>query len=115
MFRKEINELLIRHLERIICISKTGHLDEINIAGLQVGNGSIYYLIQSIKGWINVMERFDGSLDFNQNWTAYRNGIGDAEEGEFWLGNEKLHLLTNRTGQVYRLRVEVFAYQYYQQ
>ena len=29
--------------------------------------------------------RFDGSVDFNKNWTSYEQGFGSFN-GEFWLG-----------------------------
>src|SRR6218665_3078364 len=53
-----------------------------------------------------MMQLFNASLDFNQHWIAYKNGFGDSELGQFWLGNEKVHLLTNTNGLVYRLRIE---------
>ena len=55
------------------------------------------------------MQRFDGSLDFNRDWASYKNGLGDSAQGEFWLGNEQVHLLTNGAGLFYRLRIEVFV------
>ena len=36
--------------------------------------------------------RQDGSVDFYRSWNDYREGFGDLE-GEFWLGNDKLHML----------------------
>ncbi|XP_049548152.1 angiopoietin-related protein 1-like [Anopheles darlingi] len=44
-------------------------------------------------GWIVVQHRFDGSVDFNQNWAKYRDGFGNFDK-EFWLGLEKMHLIT---------------------
>ena len=38
--------------------------------------------------------RFDGSVNFDRNWTEYRDGFGELT-GEFWLGNEKLRQLTS--------------------
>ena len=43
--------------------------------------------------WTVIQKRFDGSVDFNRNWTDYKNGFGDAC-GEYWLGNEVLNQLT---------------------
>src|SRR6218665_3070599 len=86
-------------------ISKTG-------LSVQMENSSVDSIpLTAVNNWIVLLQRFDGSLNFKQNWNAYRNGFGDAEQGEFWLGNEKVHLLTNRIGLTYRLRVEVFVEQ----
>lgn len=32
----------------------------------------------------------------NRSWAEYKDGFGDiqAEQGEFWLGNENLHRIT---------------------
>ena len=45
-------------------------------------------------GWTIIQRRFNGSLDFNRNWTDYTLGFGDAQE-ELWLGNYLIHLLTS--------------------
>ncbi|KAJ3664113.1 hypothetical protein Zmor_008306 [Zophobas morio] len=44
-------------------------------------------------GWTVIMNRYDGSQDFYLDWNSYKNGFGKLE-GEFWLGLEKMHLLT---------------------
>ena len=52
--------------------------------------------------WTVIQKRFNGSVDFNRNWTDYKNGFGDAC-GEYWLGNEVIHQLTaNKT---YKLQI----------
>ena len=33
--------------------------------------------------------RFSGDVDFNRNWTKYKQGFGDLDE-EFWLGELSL-------------------------
>ena len=50
------------------------------------------------------MRRFDGSGDFNRSWDEYKQGFGDAS-GEYWLGNEYLHYLTN--SRAYKLRFDL--------
>ena len=44
-------------------------------------------------GWTVLQQRFDGSTDFRQNWTAYKDGFGEPDK-EYWIGNEAIHLLT---------------------
>uniref|UniRef100_A0AAG5DRR3 Fibrinogen C-terminal domain-containing protein n=1 Tax=Anopheles atroparvus TaxID=41427 RepID=A0AAG5DRR3_ANOAO len=44
-------------------------------------------------GWIVLMRRFDGSVNFTRGWMDYREGFGTVE-GEYWLGLEKMHRIT---------------------
>ncbi|GFR76198.1 fibrinogen related protein 12.1 [Elysia marginata] len=56
-------------------------------------------------GWIVIQRRSTGDVDFYQRgWEEYKNGFGDLR-GDFWLGNEHIHRITN-SGQ-YELRVEL--------
>ena len=32
--------------------------------------------VLSINNWIVIQQRLNSSFNFNQNWTAYRNGFG---------------------------------------
>ncbi|XP_071835459.1 uncharacterized protein [Apostichopus japonicus] len=54
-------------------------------------------------GWTVLQRRTDGSTSFYQNWTAYKEGFGDSKN--LWLGNEKLHYLTNQRN--YKLRFDI--------
>ena len=54
-------------------------------------------------GWTVFHKRFNGAWDFYRGWEQYKNGFGDIR-GEFWLGNEKIHQLTEIPSQ---LRVEI--------
>ncbi|XP_020619917.1 ficolin-2-like [Orbicella faveolata] len=48
-------------------------------------------------------KRFNGFVGFYRTWDEYKNGFGDVR-GEYWLGNEKIHQLTEIPSQ---LRVEI--------
>ncbi|XP_070532845.1 fibroleukin-like isoform X2 [Ptychodera flava] len=56
-------------------------------------------------GWTVMQRREDGSVDFYRGWEEYKNGFGDLN-GEFWLGNDKIHHLTNQ-GRRYELSVDL--------
>lgn len=43
--------------------------------------------------WTTIQRRYDGSVDFNRSWEEYAQGFG-IPSGEFWIGNEILHHLT---------------------
>ncbi|XP_067945017.1 ryncolin-2-like [Watersipora subatra] len=44
-------------------------------------------------GWTVIQRRGNKSVTFDRNWEEYKNGFGDIE-GEHWIGNEKIHILT---------------------
>ncbi|XP_067008283.2 fibrinogen-like protein 1 [Anabrus simplex] len=45
-------------------------------------------------GWTILQNRYEGTVDFYRGWEDYKRGFGNLG-GEFWLGLEKLYLLTN--------------------
>lgn len=49
--------------------------------------------------------RFNGSVSFYRDWNDYTNGFGNLS-GEFWLGNEKVHYISNQRH--YALKVSLF-------
>ncbi|CAH1224793.1 TNR [Branchiostoma lanceolatum] len=55
-------------------------------------------------GWTVIQRRQDGSVPFDRTWEEYRQGFGDVN-GEYWLGNDNIHLLT--TQKDYTLRIDM--------
>ncbi|KAF6306220.1 fibrinogen gamma chain [Rhinolophus ferrumequinum] len=65
---------------------------------------------QSGNGWTVLQQRLDGSLDFKKNWIQYKEGFGHLSPTgttEFWLGNEKIHLISTQSVIPYALRVQL--------
>ncbi|KAI8483929.1 Fibrinogen- domains (FReDs) [Branchiostoma belcheri] len=58
-------------------------------------------------GWTVIQRRLDGSVPFDRTWEEYKHGFGN-KNGEYWLGNENIHLLTNQKD--YRLRIELMGW-----
>ncbi|XP_067945034.1 angiopoietin-related protein 7-like [Watersipora subatra] len=44
-------------------------------------------------GWTVIQRRDQQKASFNRSWQEYQEGFGRVD-GEHWLGNEKIHLLT---------------------
>uniref|UniRef100_A0A8C4TT12 Fibrinogen gamma chain n=1 Tax=Falco tinnunculus TaxID=100819 RepID=A0A8C4TT12_FALTI len=62
------------------------------------------------NGWTVLQRRLDGSEDFKKNWVQYKEGFGHLspdDTTEFWLGNEKIHLITTQSTLPYTLRIEL--------
>ena len=59
----------------------------------------------TVNGWIIFQQRIDTTITWNRNWTDYRDDFGSLG-GNYWMGNEKVHLLTS-AGTNYRLRIEM--------
>jgi len=59
----------------------------------------------SLNNWIFFMQRYVPSgFNWNLTWNDYKNGFGSSSSEDFWMGLERLHLLT--TSGNYRLRLE---------
>ncbi|XP_066923909.1 microfibril-associated glycoprotein 4-like [Clytia hemisphaerica] len=63
---------------------------------LQSGKQNVYCFMEGEGGgWMAFQRRFDGSVSFHdKSFSQYENGFGVSDGGEYWLGLEKLHLLT---------------------
>ena len=53
-------------------------------------------------GWTVFQRRVNGSLSFEKTWQQYEKGFGDPS-GNFWLGLEKIHLLTKSKNSTLRV------------
>ncbi|XP_041790044.1 fibrinogen gamma chain [Chelmon rostratus] len=71
----------------------------------------VYCEIDSFgRGFTVIQRRRDGSVDFHKDWIQYKNGFGylsPDDTTEFWLGNEKMHLLTASSTIPTVLRIEL--------
>lgn len=52
-------------------------------------------------------KRLNGAVDFYRGWDDYKKGFG-LMDGEFWLGLDKIHRLTNQTVNELRVDLEDF-------
>ena len=52
--------------------------------------------------WTIIQKRFDGSVDFYRSWVDYKEGFG-CLNGEFWLGNELIHLITSNASYILKI------------
>lgn len=60
-------------------------------------------------GWLLAQQRESGELSFNRTWAEYRKGFGSVDakgRGEFWLGNQNLHLLTTDSETMLKVELE---------
>ncbi|XP_048451778.1 fibrinogen gamma chain isoform X2 [Rhincodon typus] len=62
------------------------------------------------RGWTVLQRRLDGSVNFHRNWISYKEGFGYlSPDGstEFWIGNEKIHLLTTQSNKQFVLQIDL--------
>jgi len=60
--------------------------------------------LMSVFSWIIIHQHLGDTFDWQLPWADYKAGFGSIN-ADFWIGLEKVHLLTS--SQPYRLRVEV--------
>ncbi|XP_017297164.1 fibrinogen-like protein 1 [Kryptolebias marmoratus] len=71
---------------------------------------SVYCDMNNGGGWTVFQRRKDGKETFDRSWAEYSQGFGDSfsPDGEFWLGNEPLHLLTSQGNYDLHINTEDF-------
>ncbi|XP_064609118.1 fibrinogen C domain-containing protein 1-like [Liolophura sinensis] len=69
---------------------------------------NVYCEMINNTGWTVIQRRGDGLINFSRRWLEYKFGFGNLY-GEFWLGNEKIHMLT-RQGE-YVLRIDMWDWE----
>ena len=84
------------------------HFFDIIKKGLeQVQNHFVYLCDMDTDGggWTVLQRRgeFNQQSNFFVTWSSYKRGFGDLTR-DFWLGNEKIHTLTNQDE--YRLHID---------
>lgn len=80
------------------------------VTGLRLLKKSLIIYKNAEFGAADFEQRRDGSVDFRKDWIQYREGFGylsPDDTTEFWLGNEKIHLLTTSTNMPTVLRIEL--------
>uniref|UniRef100_UPI00398E3A79 fibrinogen alpha chain-like n=1 Tax=Pristiophorus japonicus TaxID=55135 RepID=UPI00398E3A79 len=93
-----IQKHALGHEDGLFKIKPTGSADVVTV-----------YCDQStgLGGWVLIQQRTGESVHFNRSWDEYKRGFGsidDQGQGDIWLGNEILHLLTKKES---ILRVEL--------
>ena len=85
-------------------VSRLGTLELLVISPLIYFSRYISFILQVIQRRGDYGEPRE---DFYRDWIDYKLGFGDPNK-EFWLGNDKIHLLT-KSGDM-KLRVELEAW-----
>ncbi|KAH8376770.1 hypothetical protein KR093_001260, partial [Drosophila rubida] len=100
---KSLTECTTTHMksEATSCIGRATDIYDIKVPGMDAFSVPCDSSLVS-PGWTVIQRRMDGSVDFNRNWTEYREGFGDLR-GEFFIGLEKMHLITK--SQIYELYI----------
>ncbi|XP_046574352.1 angiopoietin-related protein 7-like [Haliotis rubra] len=86
---------------------RTNGLYKIHAKGARLMT-AVYCEMVNKTGYLVLQRRIDGLLNFNRRWLEYKHGFGNPY-GEFYIGNELLHLLTKQ--KQYILRVDMWDWE----
>nr|BAN92382.1 self-incompatibility-linked fibrinogen-like protein-A [Ciona intestinalis] len=51
--------------------------------------------VSNKTGWITIQKRVNGAINFDRGWQNYVDGFGNVR-GEYWIGLENIHALSNQ-------------------
>ena len=75
------------------------------------GDQTVVYLVSSFLRmpghWRLIQRRVSNNVSFERNWTSYVSGFGN-EDDNFWLGLEKMHVLTLNHPAELQVELEAF-------
>jgi len=91
---KELKDKITAYQQTSSCIGKLTELHTIEVHNTKPQTFTVPCDSKLAgSGWIVIQRRMDGSVNFNRTWSEYKEGFGNLS-GEFFIGLEKLHLLT---------------------
>ncbi|XP_060560501.1 fibrinogen-like protein 1, partial [Ruditapes philippinarum] len=61
----------------------------------------------TLGGWLLILKRYNGLLDFKQLWDDYKHGFGNVAD-EYYLGNDNIFLISNQ--RYYELRIDLWDF-----
>lgn len=92
----QLNETIIQDKKKPTSCTTYGYSNKVH--NVETSKFETFSVLCNSKiagpGWIVIQQRINGKEKFNRNWKAYKNGFGNFT-GDFFLGLEKIHRLTN--------------------
>lgn len=71
--------------------------------------GSANFLLEKAYYTVAYLRRVDHGLVFwNKSWIEYKDGFGNGMDRDYWLGLDRLHMLTNKDENV-TLRIDIWG------
>ncbi|XP_063442602.1 ficolin-1-like [Mytilus trossulus] len=100
---KDCTDIDIKHKSGVYKIYPEGSADGFNVY--------CDMMTESVNGgWTVFQRRMNGKTDFYRDWKEYKEGFGSLRS-EFWLGNDRLHMLTAQGKYELMITMEDFSNQ----